>query len=78
LGDKLKVKFKLLAHQQVLTIDNFIEFAKNAHIVIIHLMGDLPEMDRLLFILKSSNVPFLVASVSNERNQEYQLISTVK
>lgn len=43
-------------------LDDFIAFAKTAHIVIVHLMGDLPEFDRLVEAIKPANVPLMVSA----------------
>jgi cobaltochelatase CobN len=59
------------------TLDEFIQFAQKSHIVIIHLMGDLPEYDRLISSLQSTDTPFLVASSIFERNKELISLSTV-
>jgi len=59
------------------TLDNFIQFAKHCNLVIIHLMGDLPDFDRLLAALKSANVPVFVASSVNDKNREFMAFSTV-
>jgi cobaltochelatase CobN len=59
------------------SLDEFIEFARNSHVVIAHLMGDLPEFDRLLSSLQTASVPFLVASSIFERNKELIHLSTV-
>jgi cobaltochelatase CobN len=42
-------------------LDEFIAFSKNAHIVLVHLMGDLPELDTLLAALNEARVPVLLA-----------------
>jgi len=59
------------------TLDEFIQFTQKSHIVIIHLMGDLPEYDRLISSLQSTGTPFLVASSIFERNKELISLSTV-
>jgi cobaltochelatase CobN len=58
-------------------LEDFIQFAKKTHIAIIHLMGDLPEFDRLLSSLKDASVPVLVASSLFRRNKEFMSLSTV-
>lgn len=58
-------------------LDEFIQFAKKSHIVIIHLMGALPEFDLLISSLKSAGVPVLVASSVTGRNKEFMSLSTV-
>ena len=59
------------------TLDNFINFAKNSHIVLLHLMGDLPEMDRLVEALKPAKVPLMIAS-SFMGGKDYNKYSTVE
>ena len=44
------------------TLEDFINFSKNAHIVIVHLMGDLPDLDKLVEALKPANVPLMVSA----------------
>jgi cobaltochelatase CobN len=43
-------------------LDDFIQFSKTAHVVLIHLMGDLPDMDKLIEALKSAQVPLMISS----------------
>jgi cobaltochelatase CobN len=43
-------------------LDDFIAFSKQAHIVLVHLMGDLPELERLLAALKEAQVPVMVVA----------------
>jgi cobaltochelatase CobN len=59
------------------SMDEFVEFARTSHVVIVHLMGDLPQYDQLLASLQSAGVPFLVASSIFERNEELIDLSTV-
>ncbi|MGD6850956.1 MAG: cobaltochelatase subunit CobN [Candidatus Bathyarchaeia archaeon] len=44
------------------TLDDFIRFSQKAHIVIVHLMGDLPEFDKLVEALKTAKVPLMVSA----------------
>ncbi|MCL2134024.1 MAG: cobaltochelatase subunit CobN [Candidatus Bathyarchaeota archaeon] len=44
------------------TLDNFIEISKKANIVLVHLMGDLPEFDKLAEALKIAKVPLMVSA----------------
>jgi cobaltochelatase CobN len=60
------------------TLEDFIQFAKQAHLTIIHLMGDLPEFDKLVSELKKSGTPVLVASSILGRNKEFMALSTVE
>ena len=58
-------------------LDDFIQFAQKSHIVILHLMGDLPEFDRLISSLQGAGVPFVVASSISRRDTEFMSLSTV-
>jgi cobaltochelatase CobN len=60
------------------SVDKFLQFAKKADIVIVHLMGELPEFDQLLTALKDAQVPVAVVSSVVERNKTFQNISTVE
>jgi cobaltochelatase CobN len=44
------------------TLDDFINFSKTSHIVIVHLMGDLPEFDKLVEALKPLKIPLMVSA----------------
>ncbi|MCW4044364.1 MAG: cobaltochelatase subunit CobN [Candidatus Bathyarchaeota archaeon] len=59
------------------TLDEFIQFAQKAHVTIIHLMGNLPELDKLVSSLKAAQVPLFVSTSYFGKNAEYQRISTV-
>jgi cobaltochelatase CobN len=59
------------------TLDDFINFSKTAHIVIVHLMGDLPEMDKLVEALKTAKVPLMISS-SFMGAKDYNKYSTVE
>ena len=59
------------------TLDEFINFAKTAHIVIVHLMGDLPELEKLVEELKTAKVPLMV-SASFFGAKDYNKYSTVE
>jgi cobaltochelatase CobN len=54
--------------------EEFIRFAQNAHIVIVHLMGDLPGLDRLTTAAKKINVPI---SVIAAHSGNIEALSTV-
>lgn len=58
-------------------LDDFINFSKTAHVVIVHLMGDLPEMDKLVEELKKVKVPLMV-SASFYGAKDYNKYSTVQ
>lgn len=60
------------------SLDEFIRFSQKAHVVIIHLMGELPEYDKLTSQLKAAQVPFMVASSLLERNKDLVNVSTVE
>ncbi len=60
------------------TLDSFIQFAKQCTVILIHLMGDLPDFDHLLAALKSARVPVFVASSVNDKNREFMTLSTVE
>jgi len=59
------------------TLDDFIQFAKTAHIVIVHLMGDLPMMEELIKTVKTTNVPLMISS-SFFGAKDYNKYSTVE
>jgi cobalamin biosynthesis Mg chelatase CobN len=59
------------------TLDNLIQYAKQCHVVIIHLMGDLPDFNHLMASMKLAGVPVFVASSEPEKNLEYTQLSTV-
>jgi len=59
-------------------LDEFIQFAKKSHLVIVHLMGELPEFDLLLSSLKSSGVPIAISSSVVEQNKTFHTLSTVE
>ncbi len=58
-------------------LDDFIQFSKTAHLVIVHLMGDLPEMDKLVETLKQVKVPLVVCS-SFFGAKDYNKYSTIE
>ncbi len=60
------------------SLDDFIRSSKRAHIVLVHLMGELPEFDRLTSSLKAAGVPMMVASPLFDRNKEFMALSTVE
>jgi magnesium chelatase, H subunit/cobaltochelatase, CobN subunit len=43
-------------------LDDFIRFSEKSNIVIVHLMGDLPEFDKLVEALKPARVPLMVSA----------------
>jgi cobaltochelatase CobN len=59
------------------TLDDFIRFSKTAHIVIVHLMGDLPDMEKLVEALKPAKVPLMISS-SFFGAKDYNKYSTVE
>lgn len=58
-------------------LDDFISSAKTAHVVLVHLMGDLPDMDKLVEALKTVSVPLMVSS-SFFGSKDYNKYSTVE
>jgi len=58
-------------------LDEFIQFAKKSRLVIVHLMGELPEFDLLVSTLKDAGVPIVVASSVLGQNKEFKSLSTV-
>jgi cobaltochelatase CobN len=58
-------------------IEDFISFARNSHVVIIHLMGSTGEIDRLIAQMKTAGVPCFVSSASLARNRELMKLCTV-
>ena len=46
--------------------------------MLVHLMGELPEFDRLTSSLKAAGVPMMVASPLFDRNKEFMALSTVE
>jgi cobaltochelatase CobN len=43
-------------------LDDFINVSKKSHIVIVHLMGDLPEFNKLVEALKLAKIPLMVSA----------------
>jgi cobaltochelatase CobN len=60
------------------TLDDFINFSQKAHVVIVHLMGDLPDLDRLISALKTAKVPVIVAASLFVNNKSLSNLSTVE
>jgi cobaltochelatase CobN len=60
------------------TLDEFLQFAKKSHVVIVHLMGELPEFEQLLSTLKDYQIPVAVVYSVVERNKSLQYLSTVE
>jgi cobaltochelatase CobN len=58
-------------------LDDFIQFSKTAHLVIVHLMGDLPDMDKLVEALKTVKVPLAICS-SFFGAKDYNKYSTIE
>ncbi len=54
-------------------MDEFIQFAQQSHITLVHLMGTFPDYDRLVSSLKNAHVPLLVLSP----NKDQPSLSTV-
>jgi cobaltochelatase CobN len=51
-------------------LDDFISFSKTAHIVIVHLMGDLPEFDKLVEAITPRKVPLMVSASFHGGNSQ--------
>ena len=60
------------------SLGEFIEFARKSHVVIVHLMGDLPEFDLLVSSLKSAGVPLFASTSFFGPNLKYRDVSTVE
>jgi cobaltochelatase CobN len=60
------------------SLNEFIQFAQTSHIAIVHLMGNLPEFERLILSLKNAGIPVLVAASFFGQNKEYRSLSTVE
>ncbi|XHH10186.1 MAG: cobaltochelatase subunit CobN [Candidatus Bathyarchaeia archaeon] len=58
-------------------LDDFIQFSKTAHLVIVHLMGDLPDMEKLIEALKPGKVPLAICS-SFFGAKDYNKYSTIE
>jgi cobaltochelatase CobN len=59
-------------------INDFIQFAQKAHVVIAHLMGNSAEVDQLMASMKTARVPCFVSSASLGRNRELMKLCTVE
>jgi len=58
-------------------LDRFIDFAKSAHIVLVHLMGNSSEVGSVLASVKAAGVPCFVSSASPMRNKELIKLCTI-
>ncbi|MFZ7138517.1 MAG: cobaltochelatase subunit CobN [archaeon] len=58
-------------------IDEFIEFAPKSNIVILHLMSEPPEFNKLITCVKDAGVPVAVVASSFRQNKDYLKLSTV-
>jgi cobaltochelatase CobN len=58
--------------------DEFLKFAKTAHVSIVHLMGEPPNFKELVASLKTAGVPVFVAGSFFEQNPTYRNLSTVE
>jgi hypothetical protein len=84
----LKYKFGEVFQVQSLTLipqliaspvsDEFIQFAKRSHIVIMHVMNDFPEFAQLVSELKNAGVPIFAGASFFAENQKYIDVSTVE
>jgi cobaltochelatase CobN len=86
--ESLKSKYGEMFQVQSLTLipqliaspisDEYIRFAKQSHITILHLMGDFPEYNQLVSTLNDVGVPVFVGTSFFAENQKYHEISTVE
>jgi len=60
------------------SMDEFIQFAQKSHVTIIHLMGNLPEFDKLTSSLKTAGAPLFASTSFFGQNKEYKSTSTVE
>jgi len=60
------------------SMDEFIQFAQKSHVTIVHLMGNLPEFDKLTSSLKTAGVPLFASTSFFGPNKEYKSASTVE
>jgi cobaltochelatase CobN len=67
-GDVVKVRLQTgIADQDFDNMEEFIDFAKNSHVAIVHLMGEFPAYNRFVSTLQDARVPLLI--VSPNKNQ---------
>jgi cobaltochelatase CobN len=59
-------------------LEEFIEFAVQSHITVVHLMSEVPEFDRLVLSLKKAGVPLFVGGSFFVQNKKYEDLSTVE
>jgi len=75
------VNAKVLAVLPELTavpLDDFITFAVQSHVTIVHLMGEVPDFDRLATALNSAKVPLFVSGSFFVKNKKYRGLSTIE
>jgi cobaltochelatase CobN len=58
-------------------LDNFAQFAKTAHIVIVHLMGSSSEIEQFINSTRTAGVPLFISSAVFGRNKDLIRLSTV-
>jgi cobaltochelatase CobN len=58
--------------------EEFLHFSQQAHIIIVHLMGDLPGLARLAESAKNKGVPLIVVTSLFSGNREATALSTVQ
>jgi cobaltochelatase CobN len=73
-GDLATVRVKTgISPKDFSNMDEFVQFAEQSHITLVHLMGLFPDYDRLVNALKAAHIPILVLSP----NKEQPSLSTV-
>ena len=60
------------------SLDKFIEIARKSHVTLVHLMGELPDLDLLASELKNAAVPLFVSTSFFGPNLKYRNLSTVE
>jgi len=60
------------------SLDEFIAFARKSHVTLVHLMGELPDLDLLASELKNAGVPLFVSTSFFGPNMKYRNLSTVE
>lgn len=63
--------------RELVGFQEFIEFAKESNMVFVHLMGDLPGLDKLIATLRYAHVPFMAVSSVFGKKEELMQLSTV-
>ncbi|MCW4006368.1 MAG: cobaltochelatase subunit CobN [Candidatus Bathyarchaeota archaeon] len=81
-GEVVKLRVQSVAHARDFddfgAVDSFTEFAKTAHVAVVHLMGSSTETESLIGVVKAAGVPCFVSSASLARNQDLLKHCTVE